>query len=533
MQRARLAAVIGLGLAMGCGGHTKKPGDPAPVATAGGTASGEPAPLVAAADPEPGREAPPGDDVQAEMDAMGGATYAQPAATFRAGHVSKRAAPSPRRTAGGFEIQFASHASITTPAVYEGKVYVSGGFQSKEFYAFEAHSGKPAWAIDLDDDGPSTAACADRTCVINTESCTVFALDARTGKQLWSWWLGDPLTSAPTIADGLVFTSYPVQAVDDAAKPRPPRATHALVAFELRTGAVKWQRWLDADVMSSPVAAGGFLYVSTFGGTVMKLEPATGKIRYAVRGQATSAPVVQWKDGKESMFYTRRIDFDDDTVDGDLAAPAEAIIRTDDNHPKTRYTAAKKKADYIDAAKQAQSSYGTASKSQDAHNGFSGGAPASANAGAAEAMVGQGSVASMQAFQGSRILSLGRTNVNTMGDEVVATDAEDGKRLWAVKLDGDVVRDGGHLGTAPAAAGDKVLVATLKGEVLEVAPGDGTVVRRHAIGAPVRSQPVAVDGWIYVGTEDGRLVAIDTKDRSLTGWPMWGGNAARTGIAAK
>ena len=62
---------------------------------------------------------------------------------------------------------------------------------------------------------------------------------------------------------------------------------------------------------------------------------------------------------------------------------------------------------------------------------------------------------------------------------------------------------------------------------------DALVARKHAIGAPVRSQPVAVDGWIYVGTEDGRLVAIDTKDASLTGWPMWGGNAARTGVAAK
>jgi outer membrane protein assembly factor BamB len=94
------------------------------------------------------------------------------------------------------------------------------------------------------------------------------------------------------------------------------------------------------------------------------------------------------------------------------------------------------------------------------------------------------------------------------------------------------VRDGGFLGTAPAAAGDRVLVATLKGEVLELRPDTGQVARRHAVGAAIRAQPVVVDGWIYVGTEDGRLVAIDTKDRSLTGWPMWGGNAARTGIAA-
>ena len=523
MQRTSVLAMFAVGW-VACGGGRGHRGEPI-------TAGEAPAKGGAVATPN---GPPPGDDVEAEMNAMGGATYAQPAATFRPGHVTKRAAPKPTKTAAGFEIQFPSRGTITTPAVYDGRVYVSGGFKSKEFYAFEARTGKPAWGLDLDDDGPSTAACADRTCVINTESCTVFALDARSGEQLWSWWLGDPLTSAPTIAGGLVFTSYPVQAVDDPAKPRPPGATHALAAFELRTGKLVWQRWLDADVMSSPVAAGEFLYVSTFGGTVMKLEPATGKLRYAVRAKATSAPVVQFVDGKESMFYTTRIDFDDDVVEGQLRAPAgEAIIRTDDNHPKTRYTTGKKKADYIDATKQAGSTYADDGKSQDAHNGFSGGAPVSANAAAAEATIGQGSVSTMQAFQGSRILNLGRTNVNTMGDEVIATDAENGARLWAVKLDGDVVKDGGFLGTAPAAAGDRVLIATLKGEVLELVPASGKVARRHAVGAPVRSQPVAVDGWIYVGTEDGRLVAIDTKDASLTGWPMWGGNAARTGVAAK
>ncbi|MBK9032167.1 MAG: PQQ-binding-like beta-propeller repeat protein [Myxococcales bacterium] len=528
MLRTRWLAVVGVTVLAGCGGgrahrgELTQVGDPPPTkaGAAGATDAGTGAP-----------QPPPGDDVGAEMDAMTTAAFAQPATSFRPGHVSKRAAPKAARTRSGFEIQFPSRATITTPAVYDGRVYVSGGFKSKEFYAFEATSGKAAWALDLDDDGPSTAACAERTCVINTESCTVFALDARTGEQLWAWWLGDPLTSSPTIAGGLVFTSYPVQAVDDAAKERPPHATHALAAFELRTGALVWQRWLDADVMSSPVAAGEFLYVSTFNGTLMKLEPATGKLRYAVRGQATSAPVVQFVGGRESMFYTSRVDFADDPLEGALRAPAEMIIRTDDNHPKTRYTTAQKKADYIDAAKQAGSTYADTGKSQDAHNGFSGGAPASANAPAAAAMIGQGSVSTMQAFQGSRILNLGATNVNTMGDEVIATNAENGERLWSVKLEGDVTKDGGFLGTAPAAAGGRVLVATLKGEVLELEPGSGKVARKHAVGAPVRSQPVAVDGWIYVGTEDGRLVAIDTKDRSLTGWPMWGGNAARTGIA--
>lgn len=525
-MRARELAAIGLVIVTieGCGGTKGRRAEPAV----------KPSPGDGVVEAGP----PPGDDVQPELDAMMTATYAQPAAPTRKGHVTKRAAPKAQITATGFEIQFPSRATITTPAVYDGHVYVSGGFQSKEFYAFEARSGKATWALDLDDDGPSTPACAERTCVINTESCTVFAVDARTGEERWSWWLGDPLTSAPTIAGGLVFTSYPVQAVDGEDKPRPPGASHALIALDLATGAVKWQRWLDADVMSAPVAAGEFLYVSTFNGTIIKLEPATGKIRYAVRGKATSAPVVQFAGGRESMFYTQRVDFDDAVIEGAMIgdqpapAPAEHIIRTDDNHPKTRYTAAKKKADYIDASKQKASSYAASSEAQDAHNGFSGGAPLAANAGAASAIIGQGSVSNLQAFQGSRILSFGATNVNTMGDEVIATNAENGERLWAFKLDGDVVRDGGFLGTAPAAAGDRVLVATLKGEVLELRPDTGQVARRHAVGAAIRAQPVVVDGWIYVGTEDGRLVAIDTKARSLTGWPMWGGNAARTGIAA-
>ena len=45
-------------------------------------------------------------------------------------------------------------------------------------------------------------------------------------------------------------------------------ATHALAAFDLRTGVILWQLWLESDVMSAPVAAGEFVYVTTFTGTV-------------------------------------------------------------------------------------------------------------------------------------------------------------------------------------------------------------------------------------------------------------------------
>ena len=41
-----------------------------------------------------------------------------------------------------------------------------------------------------------------------------------------------------------------------------------------------------------------------------------------------------------------------------------------------------------------------------------------------------------------------------------------------------------------------------------------------------------MNGYIYVGTQDGQLVAINTKKIQLTGWPMWGRDAGHTGQAA-
>ncbi len=467
--------------------------------------------------------APDGENVLDQVLKMNGSEYGRPPVKFRAGHVTRRQPPPVTRTAAGFEVRFASKAPIVTPAVYGGRVYVSGGFRSKEFYAFEARTGKPAWAISLDDDGPSSSACTDGVCVFNTESCTVFAVDAATGEHLWSYWLGDPLTSSPTIAGGRVFTSYPAAGASGD-RPRPPGASHALAAFDLRSGKILWQQWLDSDVMSAPVAAGKFVYVATFGGTVMKLEQATGKFRYAIRVRATSAPVVNFAaDGRESMYYTRR-------GENEAAGAEEMIIRADDNSPKTRYKAKAKKADYIDEQAQAASDYADEGQANDSANGFGGGAPASANPMAAKGNIGQASVHTMQAFQGSRILHLGDRNVNTMGDEVVATSAETGDELWSFKLPGDLRKAGGFLGTAPLYAGRSVLLGTLEGKVVQLDPRSGKVQGSWTVGARVRSQPVVHEGWIYVGTEDGRLVAIDTGNRGLTGWPMWGGNAARTGV---
>src|SRR5262249_3520897 len=147
--------------------------------------------------------------------------------------------------------------------------------------------------------------------------------------------------------------------------------------------------------------------------------------------------------------------------------------------------------------------------------------------------VGVGNVSSMQAFQGSRILRHKDANFSSMGNEVVCTDPKDGKVQWSVKVDGDQKKVGGFLASAPAAAGDKGFIATVQGNVLQLDPKNGKIVETYKIGSPMRFQPAIEGGRIYVGTEDGKVVCIDTGNPQFTGWVTWGANSAHTNINMK
>ncbi|MCB9679071.1 MAG: PQQ-binding-like beta-propeller repeat protein [Alphaproteobacteria bacterium] len=423
------------------------------------------------------------------------------------GSVGKRRPPKSTQSAGHFEVRMPSGAPLSTPVVHEEVVLSSGGFHGEQVYAYAHGSGEPMWGLDLSDDGPSTAACEDGICVFNTESCTVFAVDVLSGELRWSYYLGDPQMSAPSVSRGIVYTSYPVWGHGD--------ASHVLAAFDLQSGALRWQTWLDADVMSAPVVADGELFLTTFAGTVVRLDPDTGYVRGAWGARATSAPVVLG----DAVWFSRRVD----TPSGVMEALAGAGAMGVDQHLGT------KAAPWLDARVQQRSDMWAEGMALDAGNGFGGGAPIEAGADKAMALIGQTSVSTLQAYQGSRPLPWNGLQISTMGDEVLAVDITTGAPRWRHALEGDVMRAGGALGTPPLAAGGNVLVGTLTGEIHLLDPVDGRLRKTYTIGHPVRSQPVVHDGWIYVGTTDGRLIGIDTGDPEITGWEQWGRDGARTG----
>lgn len=439
----------------------------------------------------------------------------------------------------GFEIQLPSRGMAPSPTIYDGTAFVSGGFGSRQFYAFHAQSGQTKWAIDLSDDGPSAGVVEDGVLVFNTESCTIFALNAESGEMKWSYYLGDPLMSTPTIANGMVFTAYPAAKhnsyiqqvlpnqtpviqdlhVPGASLPKPKKGredafTHALISFDLHSGKILWQKWIDGDIMSAPVAEDKDLYVTTFPGTVYKFDQATGDILSAKAQQATSAPVISG----DYLLLSQRAD-QAQTVQEQLSV----VHKTTSQSRGEAYT---RSAPYLDAKVQARSSYSEQAKNYDAGNGFGSGAPATSGWQAAAANVGQVSVSSLQAFQGSRMLAYHKWHYASMGNELVCTDAKNGKIVWKHPLAGKMEEAGGHLATPPLEVGGNILICTLTGEILLFKAKNGKLLLQKTIGEEVRAQPVVDQGRIYLTTMSGKFICLDTQDPALTGWPSWGGNAA-------
>ena len=456
--------------------------------------------------------------------AINGEGMPKPPNEFKKGHVSPTSTNATLTTNNdGFVVKLPSSNGVPTPTVKDGKLFVSGGFGSKQYFCFDAKNGEKVWGMDLDDDGPSSGVVEDGIVVFNTESCTIFACDQQTGEQLWSHYLGDPLMSTPTIANGLVYTAFPaygawssVPNFGEITKGK-FNPSHVLIALDLKTGVIKWEKWIDGDIIMAPVANEDKLHVVSFPGTYFVLDQQTGEFEKAERLRGTSAPVFS----KNGMVISRR----SDAIGGNKVSES---IMTYNSSRGWNQAYKVNKADYLDSKVQGRSELKTLSQSDDAGNGFGSGAPVSSGAQYAEMNIGQSNVSSLQSFVGSRALNFRGNNFNTMGDTLICTNELTGEVLWKRSIFGDLKKTGGFLGTPPILVGTNILIATYAGDILLIDSKTGDQKRKFSTGENIRTQPIAVDGWIYVGTTNGKVLGIRTGDATITGWPMLGKNAAHT-----
>ena len=192
----------------------------------------------------------------------------------------------------GWQVTLPGGRPLATPAVVDGKLFIGGGFGSHEFYAFDARSGKLLWEYHTADDGPTAAVVADGYVGFNTESCEleILTLD---GKPVWKKWLGDPLMSAPAIADGKVFMCYPESKGDK---------QHHLACFALADGKELWKKPIAGEIITAPVIADDRVYLATLEGTMFCFSQLDGTLAWQEKKNATSAPMV----GDGQCYFSRR-----------------------------------------------------------------------------------------------------------------------------------------------------------------------------------------------------------------------------------
>jgi len=249
-----------------------------------------------------------------------------------------------------------------------GRVYVSGGFESVSMYALDAQEGNVLWSSqNLEDNGPTAPLFEDDNVIFNTESCTLFVMDAATGRKKWFKYLGDPTLAQPASAGGLVFAQHPGDSGPE------------LSAYRIGDGAVAWTRSIDGELLAAPIIHGDSVYFTTIGGTTYRHERATGKRVWAKQLRATSAP---WVVGDE-LFLSRRGKGVEEQI---VVANADGkVLRTHRNA----------KADYL-----------------------------------ADVPASLDDWKKVWAFEGSRPVVVDNTRYEAMGGLVQASDATSGESFW-------------------------------------------------------------------------------------------------------
>jgi len=287
--------------------------------------------------------------------------------TLDAGGSADIAAPG---GATGWVTRIPESSQLPAAAFGDGRIYITGGFAFYSFYALAADTGRIQWAATgLDDNGPTAAVYEDGRVLFNTESCTLFALEAKTGKKLWSRWLGDPTLAQVAVDGGRVFAAHPSD------------GDTMLSAFSTRNGSPLWSRHLGGELLAAPIVADGAVYASTIRGVTYRFDAATGRRVWSRRLGATTAP---WIAG-DRLFLTRRRGRSEEQI---VASAATGAILAEHHH--------------LDGGRQV-----------------------------ADVPVNLDSWPRVWAFEGSRPVVLGGVRYVAMAGELRATDAMTGAPLWA------------------------------------------------------------------------------------------------------
>lgn len=380
------------------------------------------------------------------------------------------------KTEQGFNINYGMDSPTPTPAAYDGMLLTHGGYYSRNFFSFDEATGKYNWGAEFAESGPSSAVVEDSVLLINTQSCTLYALEAYTGKMLWSKWLGPNLYSMPSIDNGKVYAVYPnelganVSRLTQTGKGDLSELKNVLACFDLKSGKILWQNWVNAEALSSPVISGSNVYLTCLSGKLYEFDKNKGTMLGNINDAAMSPPTIV----NDKVFVSIK-NAGNETV---------SVYSTNGLKPLKKITSLTSPLFIDDLYKL------------------------SAN--------------EQMNFCGTRILNYKGKNYNVMGNKIICSSSDDGSVVWSAIIPISKTEVQKPAATMPVVAGGKIVVTTISGQVIAYDPTTGKQLNSWETNSTVETQATINKGWIYSGTDDGKTVSINTGDSKFTGWNMFG-----------
>ncbi len=200
------------------------------------------------------------------------------------------------------------HAS---PAVADGTVYV--GSWDSYFYALDAATGKQKWRFKTGEDPQihnqigiqSSAVVADGLVYFGCRDSNLYALDAKTGEKKWafnnkgSWVIGSPL-----VYQGKLYFSTSDSGM--------------FYALDAKTGAQIFSLKLIWPMFSSPAIAGNTLYIGSHEGKLIAIDLTTQKPAWVFQtdGSQKNGATYTKPDGSPNYEAAFSDFFYDDMVSG-------------------------------------------------------------------------------------------------------------------------------------------------------------------------------------------------------------------------
>jgi outer membrane protein assembly factor BamB len=166
--------------------------------------------------------------------------------------------------------------SISSPFLADGKLYVGEGFHQDthcSLYRLDAAKGTDDWQFQTQSHTESSPVVADGKVFFGAGDNGVFAVDARTGKEVWNH-PGLHIDASPLVVGKRLYVGSGVGDVF--------RET-AILCLDVGTGKAVWRRKVDLPAWGSPVLAGDLVYFGIGNGDFAQSDPKPAGALLCVR----------------------------------------------------------------------------------------------------------------------------------------------------------------------------------------------------------------------------------------------------------